>query len=370
MTAGQLHIPTPFRTEGGAVLPELHIAYHTYGRLSDAQDNVVWIAHALTANSDAAAWWPGLVGPGKLLDPQRYFIVCANILGSCYGTTGPASVNPQTGRLYGLDFPLITIRDMVQAHRLLQAHLGIQRIHLGIGGSMGGQQLLEWAAADPGLFEHLALLATNARHSPWGIAFNEAQRMAILADPTIQQAQLEAGARGLEAARAIAMLSYRHYHTYYRTQLDPTHDKIEDFWASSYQRYQGQKLRQRFQAHAYLTLSKAMDSHNLGRGRGSIEEALQRITAKTAVVSIASDILFPPEEQRFIVQHLPYATLETIDSLYGHDGFLIEFDKIAAIVQSLLAKRAVPRRLPKAGKQPQPGITAFGSVALPGAERI
>ncbi len=369
MTARTLHIPAPFHTESGAVLPELHIAYHTYGKPNPAQDNIVWIAHALTANSDAAAWWPGLVGPGKLLDPERYYIVCANIIGSCYGSTGPDALHPETGTMYGFSFPLITIRDMVRAHQLLQQHLDIRRIRLGMGGSMGGQQLLEWAVEDPELFEHLALLATNARHSPWGIAFNEAQRMAIYADPTIHQPHPAAGARGLEAARAIAMLSYRHYHTYHRTQLDPTHDKIEDFLAGSYQRYQGKKLQQRFQAHAYLALSKAMDSHNLGRGRESVEAALGVITAKTAVVTIASDILFPPEEQRLLARHIPHATLETIDSLYGHDGFLIEFDKIAPIVKALMEER-LPRRAPRPAAEPKPGTTAFGLTALPGTERI
>ncbi len=369
MTARTLHISAPFHTESGAVLPELHIAYHTWGVPNPEQDNIVWIAHALTANSDAAAWWPGLVGPGRLLDPERYFIICANIIGSCYGSTGPASVNPETGQMYGLDFPLLTIRDMVRAHQLLQQHLGIRRIRLGIGGSMGGQQLLEWAASDPGLFEHLALLATNARHSPWGIAFNEAQRMAIFADPSIRQLHPDAGARGLEAARAIAMLSYRHYHTYQRTQLDPTHDKIDDFLAGSYQRYQGQKLQRRFQAHAYLALSRAMDSHNIGRGRESVETALSKIPAKTLVVSIESDILFPPDEQRFIAQHMPNAYRETISSLYGHDGFLIEFDKISALVRSLLEQR-LPRRNGKAVKAPGPGVTAFGTLAIPGTERI
>ncbi len=327
---------TPFKLESGSELPELHIAYHTYGKPSPEEDNVIWICHALTANSDAADWWNGLVGEGKLFDPKQYFIVCANIIGSCYGTTGPNSVNPSTGKPYGKDFPLVTIRDMVNAHRLLQQHLGITKIKLGIGGSMGGQQIQEWAIADPDLFEDIVLLATNAQHSPWGIAFNEAQRMAIQADPTIYEDMPEAGQKGIEAARAIAMLSYRHYQTYQRTQAEPTHDKIDDFRASSYQRHQGLKLYRRFNVLSYLALSKAMDSHNVGRGRGSVERALQLIKAKALVIGIHTDILFPIEEQERIAINIPNAQLEIIDSYYGHDGFLVESPAIEKLVRPLL----------------------------------
>lgn len=351
------------------MLPELHIAYHTWGKPNAEQDNIVWIAHALTGNSDAASWWPGLVGEGRLLDPGKYFIVCANVIGSCYGSTGPGSIDPRTGQPYALDFPLITIRDMVRAHRLLQRHLGIRRIRLGIGGSMGGQQIIEWAAAEPELFDRIALLATNARHSPWGIAFNESQRMAIMADPTVHEKHPEAGAKGLEAARAVAILSYRHYHTYHRTQLDPTHDKIEDFLAGSYQRYQGEKLRNRFHAHAYLTLSRAMDSHNVGRGRESVENALAQIRKPALVVAIQSDVLFPPEEQHFIARNLPEAQVATIESLYGHDGFLIEYDKIAPLVEALLERNWAMQAAKKAGDYKQEARPSAGS-ALPGSERI
>lgn len=369
MTARTLHISQPFPTEGGAVLPELHIAYHTWGKPNAEQDNIVWITHALTGNSDAASWWPGLVGEGRLLDPDKYFIVCANVIGSCYGSTGPTSIDPRTGQAYGLGFPLITIRDMVRAHRLLQRHLGIRRIRLGIGGSMGGQQIIEWAAAEPELFDRIALLATNARHSPWGIAFNESQRMAIMADPTVQEKHPEAGAKGLEAARAVAILSYRHYHTYHRTQLDPTHDKIEDFLAGSYQRYQGEKLRNRFHAHSYLTLSRAMDSHNVGRGRESVENALAQIRKPALVVAIQSDVLFPPEEQYFIGRNLPEAQVETIESLYGHDGFLIEYDKIAPLLQDLLERNWTTPAAKKPSDHKQETRPSAGS-ALPGSERI
>jgi len=258
------------------------------------------------------------------------------MLGSCYGTTGPAGVNPDTGKKYGLDFPLVTIRDMIAAHELLREHLEIEQIKLCIGGSMGGQQVLEWAVTHPDLFEKIAVLATNAKHSAWGIAFNEAQRMSILADPTLNTDSEEAGRAGLEAARAIAMLSYRSYYTYQLTQSEKGDEKLDDFRASSYQRYQGRKLQKRFDVFSYLCLSRAMDSHNLGRNRGGVESALQSIRAKTLVIGIQSDLLFPMEEQTYIANHIPGARLEIIDSIYGHDGFLIESSAIASRVNALL----------------------------------
>jgi homoserine O-acetyltransferase len=366
-----LTINRPFELECGEALDQLTIAYTTHGRLSPEQDNVVWIAHALTANADPLEWWPGLVGPGKLFDPERHFIVCANMLGSCYGSTGPTSQNPETGQPYGKDFPLITVRDMAQAHRLLREHLGIERIRLAIGGSMGGQQVLEWAVAEPELIEHIAVLASNARHSPWGIAFNEAQRMAIEADPSLHDGGKDAGKAGLEAARAIAMLSYRNYRTYQLAQQDDEEKKLAGFRASSYQRYQGYKLQQRFDPWSYLALSRAMDSHHLGRGRGSTEAALRLIQAKALIIGIQSDVLFPVEEQAFLARHIPRARLELIDSIYGHDGFLIESEAIAQLVKPFLEGR--PQLNGKRKfilREERNGFGALSVPALPGTERF
>lgn len=322
-----LKIYTPFQLECGSVLPELEIAYTVYGTLNKQRSNVVWIAHALTANADPAEWWDSMVGPGKLFDPRRYFIVCANMLGSCYGASNPGSINPHTGRPFGRDWPLITVRDMVRSHQVLQRELGIRQIHLGIGGSMGGQQIVEWAIQDPDLFEKIALIATNARHSPWGVAFNESQRMALRADSSFWSDQPDAGRAGLEAARAVALLSYRNYPTYTRAQHDPD-DKLEGFRATTYQNYQGLKLGRRFTAQSYWSLTKSMDSHNVGRGRGGTEKALASIKAETLVIGIQSDILFPLEEQILLAEHIPGARLELIDSPYGHDGFLIEGEQL------------------------------------------
>lgn len=322
-TAKYLH-NQPFTFESGKTLTGLEIAYCTYGSINNQADNVIYVCHALTANADVADWWPDMVGPGLVLDTEKYFVICANILGSCYGSTGAASVNSTTGQPYSKHFPFTTTRDMVRAHQLLAAHLGITAIHLLCGGSLGGQQAMEWAIMQPAFIKNLFLTATNAKHSAWGIAFNEAQRMAI-----------EAGAGGLDAARAIAMLSYRNYTMYENTQTD-SEDITDSFKASSYQRYQGQKLSKRFNPYCYHTLSKAMDAHNVGRGRGSVAEALAQISAKTLVVGISTDILFPPKEQQYLAMHIKDAKLEIIDSDYGHDGFLIETAQISKLLRQHL----------------------------------
>ena len=201
----------PFELEGGEVLPGIRVAYHTYGRLNADRSNVVWVCHALTANSDVAQWWPGVVGDKGPIHPDRYFIVCANILGSCYGSTGPLSVDLLTDEPYYRSFPVITIRDMVKAHILLRKHLGIDRIHLLMGGSMGGYQALEWCVMENEVIGRLFLTATSPAESAWGIAVHTAQRLAIEADPSWQLPAPEAGRNGLKAARAIGILTYRNY---------------------------------------------------------------------------------------------------------------------------------------------------------------
>ncbi len=325
----------PFSLECGSTLPKLEVAYTTHGSLSDGKDNVIWVFHALTANANPLEWWPGLIGENYLLNPSRYFIVCANILGSCYGTTGPDSIDPATGKKYGMDFPLITIRDMIHVHELLRAELGIESIYLGIGGSMGGQQLLEWNVMNPSLFKNSCLIAANMRHSAWGIAFNSAQRLAMQADQTLYNKDDGAGRKGLKAARAIAMLSYRNATIYRKKQTD-TEDKIDGFMADSYQNYQGEKLCNRFTAHSYWYLTKAMDSHNVGRNRKAIRKVLKQVTSNTLVIGIKTDLLFSYIEQKILAQNLEKGKFELIDSLYGHDGFLIETGKISLLLQDFL----------------------------------
>lgn len=330
----------PFRLESGVNLQGYHLAYTTHGQLNETKDNVVWIFHALTANSDPTEWWSGLAGTGKLFDSSKYFIVCANIPGSCYGSFGPFDIDPEKGEPYFHQFPFFTTRDMIRAYQPLRISLGIEKIYVGIGGSMGGQQLLEWAIEEPELFEHIVPLATNAFHSPWGIAFNASQRFCIETDATWKEKNEKAGIEGMKVARGLALLSYRHYDTYWNTQTEKTTEKYQDFKSESYQRYQGEKLGKRFNAFSYYFLSRSMDSHNVGRGRDSVEIALKKIKAKTLSIGITTDILFPISEQKFLADNIPGAQLKAIHSHYGHDGFLLEYEKIEAIINDFLDGKA------------------------------
>jgi len=399
-----IRLDQPFALEAGGSLPGITIAYHTYGRLNADRSNVVWVCHALTANSDVARWWPGVVGEHGVVRPEDYFIVCANILGSCYGSTGPVGAGPGVGeqgvgmsggvvaglggevaageraeglgggsaelRLEGTaaglgggraelrpggerplyaDFPMITIRDMVRAHILLRQHLGIDRIHLLMGGSMGGYQALEWVVMEPEAIGRLFLIATSPTESAWGIAVHTAQRLAIEADSSWRDDRPTAGQKGLKAARAIGILTYRNYGIMVQKQTDPDAEKLDGFRASSYMEYQGKKLVERFSAHSYWLLTKAMDSHNIARGRGvgegarrgwseEVEAVLRGIRQKTLVIGITSDILCPFEEQRHLAAHLPDARLIEIDSAYGHDGFMVEGEKIATHLREWLGE--------------------------------
>ena len=326
----------PFTLESGHILPGYHLAYTTRGSLNATKDNVVWVFHALTANSDPAEWWPGLVGEGKFFDPGKYFIICVNMPGSCYGSFGPLDINPETGETYYHNFPFFTPRDMIRSYQPLKDYLGIKKIKIGIGGSMGGQQLLEWAIEEPELFEFIFPVATNAQHSAWGIAFNASQRMSIEADKTWNEKNEKAGVDGMKAARSIALISYRHYDTYHASQSEHEMKKIENFKSESYQKYQGEKLARRFNAFSYYFLSKGMDAHNIGRDRGGIENALHKIKAKTLAIGIETDILFPLREQQLIAANIPHGKFIAINSLYGHDGFLLEAEQIQYIIDSFL----------------------------------
>ena len=328
----------PFVTETGAVLPSLEIAYNTWGSLNGSADNVIWICHALTANSDVETWWPGMVGKGLLFDPEKYFIVCANVLGSCYGTTGPASVNPITGRPWLNDFPLITVRDLVNVHEILRKYLGIREIHTIIGASIGGYQALEYSIMFPAMIHRLIVLASGARQTPWALAFSESMRLAMMADQTFTAGDPEGGKKGLKAARSIALISYRTMKAYNETQCEEDNEKLTGFRAASYQAYQGEKLVRRFNPYSYWCLTCLSDTHNIGRGRGSIEEALKSIMARVLCVGIRSDILFPTDDQKFITQHVNNGEYVEIDSSYGHDGFLIETALVTEVISNFWQK--------------------------------
>ena len=332
-----------FELESGVTLPGYHLAYTTHGKLNADKTNVVWIFHALTANSNPLEWWPGLVGDSKLFDPANYFIICVNKPGSPYGSISPLSINPETNEPYYHDFPSFTIRDMIKTYQHLKNHLGIRKVFVALGGSTGGMQLLEWAIEEPELFDHIVPIATNAALSPWGIAFNASQRMAIEADNSWLEKRQDAGQKGLAAARSIALLSYRHYNGYDLTQArDKAFVAMNNevsFAADNYQRYQGLKLVNRFNVICYYRLSQSMDSHDVGRKRGGIEKALKKITAKTMVIGIKFDVLYPIAEQEYLEQTIQGAKLLSIASDFGHDGFLLEYEKIEPALKEFIENK-------------------------------
>ncbi|CAM2006103.1 homoserine O-acetyltransferase MetX [Acanthopleuribacter pedis] len=346
----------PLELESGQTLAPVDVAYHTYGRLNPEGSNAVLVCHAMTGDAYVArpdgadcppGWWQDLFGPGAPLDSRKYFIICSNILGSCYGTTGPSSLHPITGRPFGPDFPAVGIRDMVRVQKALLDHLGVRQLALAIGGSLGGMQVLEWALLFPERVRAIATIATAVRHSDWAIGLNEAARLAITSDPEwLGGRYREQPKRGLALARMMAMLSYRHYDSYnqnFDRSADAGEKAFDDpfegkrrFAVESYLRYQGQKLVNRFDANCYLTISRAMDAHDITRGRGCLRTTLARIKVPALSVGISSDLLYPDADQRNLADLLPRGRYARINSIHGHDAFLIEFDQMQNILGEFL----------------------------------
>ncbi|MFK7809852.1 MAG: bifunctional aspartate kinase/homoserine dehydrogenase I [Saprospiraceae bacterium] len=308
--------PTPFTFESKKQLPSMKIAYHTFGKINKNKDNVIWVFHAISAHSNVLDWWPGLFGEEDLYNPKDYFIICANTIGSPYGSTKPTNT----------DFPNFTVRDVVKAHQLLAKSLGVSKIHTAIGGSFGGYQALEFAYSFEGSIEHLILLASSAKESAWGIAIHESQRIAMQTDTTFGKE--DGGQAGLKAARSIAMLTYRTSQVFVDNQTDDD-QKLDNFKASSYIQYQGDKFVKSFSPLSYFYLTKCIDSHNIGRGRGGEVQALQEIKIPTLVIGFTSDTLVPLRFQKFLAEHIPNAVFQEFQSQYGHDGFLKETEKIS-----------------------------------------
>ena len=343
----------PLVLEGGASLPHVAVSFETYGELDASGRNAVLICHALTGSAHAAGrheaqdvpgWWDPLIGPGKAIDTRRNFVVCSNVLGGCYGTTGPTSLDARSGHPYGPDFPHFTVRDMVEVQRRLQEELGVRQWRAVIGGSMGGMQALEWALMYPQAVRGLAAIAIGARHSAWAIGLNEVARRAIMADPAWQGGRYPLERQpesGLGLARAIAMLSYRSYDSleakFGRERRVEDEDALSSsFEIASYLAYQGVKLVRRFDANTYIGLTRAMDEHDVAAGRGRLDEVLARVNARTLVMGIASDVLYPEVEQRRLVELIPQARYERLVSPHGHDGFLIEYPQLAAQLRRFL----------------------------------
>ena len=325
----------PFETEGGATIPSPTVAYQSWGKLNKARNNVVLVCHALTGNTAADEWFSGLFGPGKTLDPEHHFIICPNTLGSCYGTTGPASLNPETGNPYRADFPQITIRDMVHLQQKLMDALGITGIEQVIGGSMGGMQALEWCIVDERP-QSAILIGMGKAHNPWAIGISHTQRQAIYNDPNWNDgyySKEHPPRQGLSTARQIAMISYRSEADYANKFGRLKQPNNEQFQVESYLNYQGNKLTNRFDAVSYVRLTQAMDSHDVARGRGAYEHVLGSINIPVLVIGIDSDRLYPVQEQHELIGLLPNVRYRTIRSDHGHDAFLIEFDQLNSIIE-------------------------------------
>lgn len=380
----------PLVLECGESFSRVRVAYQAYGTLNAERDNVILICHALTGNSHAAGrqteiendpynqydflnkysvmshgkagWWDDVIGPGKAFDTDKYFVICPNILGSCYGTTGPSSINPATGESFNKSFPVVTVRDMVKLHYDLLTHLGIKRLKAAAGGSLGGMQVLELGIMYPDFVEYLFPMATAAKNPAWAIALNLPAREAIINDPDFNGgAYIRQPERGLEIARMIGMISYRSdvsYEMKFGRQIQPDgshqnangrngngrngngrngngrNDEFKRTFAiQSYLNYQGKKLVKRFDANTYLCVTQATDLHDVSRGRGTIEKALGCIKAKTISVGITSDVLYPVSEQKLIAEMTPAAEYAEVRSDLGHDAFLIEFPQIEKIVK-------------------------------------
>jgi homoserine O-acetyltransferase/O-succinyltransferase len=334
----------PFELESGERISGVEIAFRAWGVLSAARDNAVVVCHALTGSADVDRWWGRLLGAGRALDPGRDFVVAANALGSCYGTTGPASPRPGaragTEARWGPDFPAITIRDQVRLAKLLLDRLGVERIRLVVGGSLGGLQALEWALLDRERVDAVATISASARHSAWAIALSELGRRALELDPKFREGrypETDPPAAGLALARAIAMASYRS-----RTSLERRFGRARRFdrrfEVESYLAHQGAKLVDRFDANAYRTLLDAMDTHDVARGRGELAQVLGGVGIPILVVASTSDVLYPPEEQRELAALLPAAELAVLDSPDGHDAFLTEAERLERIVAGFRAR--------------------------------
>lgn len=406
-------VPT-FTLENGRILREVPVAYKTWGRLNDTRDNVMIICHAFTGSADVEDWWGPLIGRGKAFDPNRFFIFCANVMGSPYGSASPVTINPDTGNPYGPEFPQTSIRDDVRLHKLVLDHLGVSSVAVAIGGSMGGMAVLEWPlCCSPGYVRHIIPLATSARHSAWCISWGEAQRQSIYSDPLYDDGYYTTQpSTGLAAARMAALLTYRSRDSFEsrfgrRPQVTPVpessavtplisladkdlaahnegHNKVTRarpqtqnsaapstphsptegpngtgsnsppplFSAQSYLRYQGAKFVARFDANCYIHITRKMDTHDVARGRTSTTEdhpsptaqstALAAVIAtlppRALVISVETDGLFTPSEQKELATHIPDAELVVIPSPDGHDGFLLEFEQINTHVLRFLRR--------------------------------
>jgi homoserine O-acetyltransferase len=361
----------PLTLESGEILPRVQAAYQTYGQLNEAGDNAILICHALTGNAHAAGvlageefnadgnpdllnkyskvyagkpgWWDPLIGPGKAFDTDNYYVICPNFLGSCYGTTGPLSSNK--GKSYGPDFPVVTVRDMVRVQKRLLDYLGVTRLKTITGGSLGGMQVLEWLLLYPQMVDTAIPIATSTAHSAWAVSLNQAAREAIWADAVFNNGHYtQQPYKGLALARRIAMISYRSFDSFGnrfgrdRVSNNGSYDIANKFQIESYLDHHGDKILERFDANTYLTITYAMDFHDISKDRGDMIEILRSIRQPVLSLGISTDVLYPAKEQQAYIQYLPDGHYSEIQSIHGHDAFLIEFDQLTTIINNFKSR--------------------------------
>ncbi|MCK9150710.1 homoserine O-acetyltransferase MetX [Methanobacterium alcaliphilum] len=356
-------LPEELNLESGEKLKEVILAYETYGKLNKEKNNAILVCHALSGDAHVAGWhdgdtkpgwWDIIIGPGKCLDSEKYFIICSNVLGGCKGSTGPASINPESGTSYGLDFPIITIKDMVKSQKYLIEHFEIDELLAVIGGSMGGMQVLEWCVSFPEMVKMGIPIATAANSSPQQIAFNEVGRRAIISDPSWEEGSYSKDKPpkdGLSLARMIAHITYLSNESMYEKFGRRLQNKDEysfdfdlDFEVESYLHYQGESFVKRFDANSYLYITKAIDYYDL-TSNGSLAQGFKDVKAKILVISVDSDWLYPPSQSKEIVMALTANEIDVsyheIKSAYGHDAFLLESGQLNYIINGFLSHTLV-----------------------------
>ena len=330
MRINQLSLDQEFVTENGITYTSINASYNSIGKLNEQRNNVIWIIHGLTANSNPTDWWPNMIGPGKVFDTDHYFVLCVNMLGSCYGTEYYEKKPLRKLNPYQIRF---SITDQVHFLQQVAKKLKIKSVFLLVGASVGGFTALEWAIIDPLFTRNLTLVATSYYVSPWAAAFNEAQRLALIADATYKKESGKKGKSGLMAARAIALLSYRNYQAFKNTQQGKNKEKPYLHNATTYQNYQGQKLANRFTALSYLTILNTIDSFDLLKQYNSHEQSLEIIIAKTLIIGFNTDILFPIEEQYEMASMISNSTIRIVDCDFGHDSFLLKEEQISNLIK-------------------------------------
>ncbi len=362
----------PLVLDCGATIAPVDVEYETYGKLNEKKDNAILILHALSGDAHAAGWdptaeergrrwrvnkpgwWDTMIGPGKAFDTNRYFVICSNVLGSCYGTTGPASINPKTGEPYGLDFPLVTVRDWVRLQERLINYLGIEKLYAVAGGSLGGQQALEWALAYPDRLEKVIILASGPKLNSQGLAFNAVARHAITTDPNFRGGRYydsDDPERGLAVARMLGHITYLSEETMgtkfgrrFRNGCGPGYKFDIEFEVESYLDHQGRTFVERFDANSYLYITRAMDYYDASDwGNGDLDRACERVKAEALIISFSSDWLYPPKEMKELALSLTrnkkHVTYMDIPSTYGHDAFLLEVEEITRFIKGFLGRK-------------------------------